>query len=36
MKTDVKSIIVVGGGVIGWFTAALLQKRHPKIITSWD
>lgn len=31
MKTDVKSIIVVGGGVIGWFTAALLQKRHPKI-----
>ena len=26
MKTDIKSIIVVGGGVAGWFTAAYLKK----------
>jgi tryptophan 7-halogenase len=26
-----KNIVVLGGGVIGWFTAALLQKRHPDL-----
>lgn len=24
-------LLVLGGGVIGWFTAALLQKRHPNL-----
>jgi len=34
MKNQVKNVAVVGGGVIGWFTAALLQKRHPDIKVS--
>ena len=28
---QMKNIVVLGGGVVGWFTAALIQKRHPEI-----
>ena len=26
-----KNIVVLGGGVVGWFAAALIQKRHPDL-----
>jgi len=29
LKANVKSVIVLGGGVIGWFTAATIKKQHP-------
>ena len=31
MKKPVESVIIMGGGVVGWFTAALLARRHPDI-----
>jgi len=31
MKQSVNSVVIMGGGVVGWFTAALLSKRHPDI-----
>ena len=31
MKSKVKSICVVGGGVGGWFSAAWMAVKHPNI-----
>ena len=31
MKTQIKSITILGGGVIGWFTAATIKKKHPDL-----
>ena len=31
MKLDVKSILVVGGGAIGWLTATAMKKKHPDL-----
>ena len=31
MKNQVKTITILGGGVIGWFTAAYLAKFHSNI-----
>ena len=31
MKKEIKSITILGGGVIGWFTAATMKKKHPEL-----
>jgi tryptophan halogenase len=31
LKNKVKTVTILGGGVVGWFTAALLKKRHPNL-----
>ena len=31
MKTEVNKIVVLGGGVAGWFTACMVKKKNPHI-----
>ena len=31
MKSKIKSVLVVGGGAVGWLTASALKKKHPDL-----